>query len=70
MVRKMVLWKTNKDDASADFPAFVLHITDFSPNRKTPLERDIRVSSSLEQVEALWETLAAEYFVKGWAIQG
>ena len=34
MVRKFVLWKTNKEQ-SEDYPAFVVHFTDFSPNRKT-----------------------------------
>jgi len=33
MVRKLLLWKTNKDD-TPDFPAFVVYLTDFSPNRK------------------------------------
>jgi hypothetical protein len=41
-------------------------MTDFSPGRKTPLEREIRVSNSREQIEALWKELAEEYIVKGW----
>ena len=45
MVRKLLLWKTNKED-SAEFPAYVVYLTDFSPNRKTPLERDIKVASN------------------------
>jgi hypothetical protein len=43
-----------------------MHLTDYSPNRKTPLERDIRVSNAREQIEELWQELAAEYVVKGW----
>lgn len=66
MVRKLVMWQTNKEKESEDFPAFVIHATDFSPNRKTPLERDVRVSSSREQIEALWKELEAESFPKGW----
>lgn len=66
MVRKLVMWQTNKEKESDDFPAFVLHVTDFSPNRRTPLERDVRVSSSKEQMEELWKELAAECFPKGW----
>lgn len=66
MVRKLVLWQTNKE-AGGDFPAFVIHYTDYSPNRKTPLEREIRVSSSREQIDALWAEVAAEAFVKGWS---
>ncbi len=66
MVRKLLMWKTNKDGDGQDYPAFVIHATDFSPNRKTPLERDVRVSSSREQIEQLWTDLAAESFTKGW----
>jgi hypothetical protein len=66
MVRKLLMWKTNKERDTDEFPAYVLHLTDFSPNRKTPLEREIRVSSSRDQIEELWRELAEESFVKGW----
>jgi hypothetical protein len=66
MVRKLLMWKTNKENAGEEFPAYVIHYTDFSPNRKTPLERDIRVSSSREQIENFWSELASEAFSKGW----
>ncbi len=65
MVRKLVLWKTNKE-SEGRYPAWVVAYTDFSPNRKTPLEREIRVSSSREQIDALWTGLAEEVIVKGW----
>ncbi|MCW8132044.1 MAG: hypothetical protein KIS92_16980 [Planctomycetota bacterium] len=67
MVRKLVMWKTNKESESGGFPAYVVHFTDFSPNRKTPLERELRVSNSREQIEALYASLTAENIVKGWA---
>jgi hypothetical protein len=51
MVRKLVLWQTNKP--APDYPAYAVAVTDFSPGRKTPLERDIRVSNSVEQIEQL-----------------
>jgi hypothetical protein len=66
MVRKLVMWQTNKDVESDDYPAYVIHYTDYSPNRKTPLEREIRVSSSLDQIKELWDELAADGFAKGW----
>lgn len=66
MVRKFLLWKTGKENESDDFPAWVLHYTDFSPNRKTPLAREIRVSNSQEQIEQLWDTLQADNIKKGW----
>lgn len=66
MVRKLMMWKTNKDQVSEEYPAYVLMVTDYSPNRKTPLEREIRVSNTLGQIEAYWAAWEAEYFVKGW----
>lgn len=68
MVRKFVLWKTNKETASEDYPAYVIHYTDFSPNRKTPLNRDVRVSSSREQMQVLWDELKVENIKKGWEL--
>jgi hypothetical protein len=67
MVRKLLMWKTNKAAAGEEFPGYVIHYTDYSPNRKSPLERDIRVSSSREQIERLWNDLASEAFTKGWS---
>lgn len=66
MVRKLVMWQTNKERHSDEFSAYVIHYTDFSPNRKVPLEREVRVSSSREQIEELWNELAAEAFTRGW----
>ncbi len=70
MVRKLVMWQTNKESDGEHYPAFVIHSTDFSPNRKTPLEREIRISSSRQQIEELWSELAAESFTKGWSVLG
>ncbi|HZW06674.1 MAG TPA: hypothetical protein VFF65_06095, partial [Phycisphaerales bacterium] len=67
MVRKLLLWQTNKHGEGSNFPAFVAYFTDFSPNRATPLERDIRISSSREQIERLYQELRDENIVKGWA---
>lgn len=68
MVRKLVLWKTNKETDGDEFPAYVLHYTDFSPSRKTPLCREVRVSSSLEQMSNLWTGLLEENIKKGWEL--
>ena len=67
MVRKLLLWKTNKESDGGNFPAYVAYFTDFSPNRATPLERDIRISNSREQIEQLWQAMKEENIVKGWA---
>lgn len=66
MVRKLLLWKTNKESESYDFPAYVLYYTDFSPNRKAPLSNEIRVSNSLEQIEALYAQFRDKYVLNGW----
>jgi hypothetical protein len=68
MVRKLLMWKTNKEGDSEDYPAYVLHFTDFSPSRKTPLAREVRVSSSREQMDRLWLDLIEENVKKGWSL--
>jgi hypothetical protein len=68
MVRKLVLWKTNKETDEGEYPAFVLHYTDFSPSRKTPLSREVRVSSSLDQMTSLWTGMLEENIKKGWEL--
>jgi ATP-dependent DNA ligase len=70
MVRKLVMWQTNKERESDDYPSFVIHYTDYSPNRKNPLDRDVRVSSSREQIDQLWTDLAEENVKKGWVREG
>jgi hypothetical protein len=70
MVRKLLLWKTNKETESANYPAYVAYFTDYSPNRATPIDRDVRISNSREQIEVLYEQLKIENIVKGWAPAG
>jgi ATP-dependent DNA ligase len=66
MVRKFVLIKTNKDQPGGDFPAYVAHYTDFSPNRADPLQREVLISNSLEQIEELYGLMLTENVKKGW----
>lgn len=66
MVRKFLLWKTNKEQGNDEFPAFVAHYTDFSPNRKDALSREIRVSNSLEQIGRLYEAFKTDNVKGGW----
>ncbi len=68
MVRKFLMWKTNKENESEEFPAYVVHYTDFSPNRKSPLARDVRISNSREQIDLLWEGLVEANIKQGWSI--
>lgn len=65
MVRKLLLWKTNKDDLP-DFPAYVVYLTDFSPNRQNPLERDIKIASTERAARKWFDALAEKNFISGW----
>ncbi|MFN6962919.1 MAG: hypothetical protein ACK4S4_04045 [Pyrinomonadaceae bacterium] len=65
MVRKLLLWKTNKE-TTGDFPGYVVYLTDFSPNRQTPLERDIKISNSERAARRLFDELAEKNFLSGW----
>ncbi|MFO0939220.1 MAG: hypothetical protein U0930_00490 [Pirellulales bacterium] len=66
MIRKFVLMKTNKETISDDYPAYVVHYTDFSPNRSDPLQREVLISSSMEQIDELYAKLKEENVKKGW----
>lgn len=69
MVRKLLLWQTNKHEASSEYPAYVLHLTDFSPNRKQPLNHEICVSDSEEQIRTLFADWKKQYYKRGWTEQ-
>lgn len=63
-VRKLVLWKTNK--VGDEFPAYVIHWTDFSSTRKSPLDREVRLAPTLEIANEIAESLIVENIKKGW----
>jgi len=65
MVRKLLLWKTNKE-STANYPSYVVYLTDFSPNRQNPLEREIRVARTEKIARKWFQQLADENFVSGW----
>jgi ATP-dependent DNA ligase len=65
MVRKLMLWKTNKEHTD-EFPGYVVYLTDFSPNRENPLERDLRIANSEKSARKLFEQMADKNFVGGW----
>ena len=65
MVQKFVIWKTNKEETGI-YPAYVFHYTDYSASRKEALKRDLRVSSSEEQIRKIMDDFIAENIKKGW----
>jgi hypothetical protein len=64
-VRKFVVWKTNKEESN-EFPAFVYHYTDYSPERKDPLKKEIKVSENQKEIEMVLKTELEENVKKGW----
>ncbi len=65
MVRKILMWKTNKED-EGQFPAYVVYLTDFSPNRENALERDIKIAHTEKKAKEQFDQLAKKKFVGGW----
>lgn len=64
-VHKFVVWKTNKEH-TGEYPAYVLHHTDYSFSRKQQLKRDLRISQSREQIFDLLQQMIADNIKKGW----
>ena len=65
-VRKLLVWKTNKDKADPSYPAYVGHWTDYSAGRATPLDRDVRLAPDEKSALAISEELIADNIKKGW----
>jgi len=65
-VRKLLVWKTNKQDIDADFPAWVVHFTDYSPVRKDPLKRTVRLAPDEASATAIADELVAANIKRGW----
>jgi hypothetical protein len=65
-VRKLLVWKTNKELVDPSYPAYVIHWTDYSAGRATPLDRDVRLAPDEKSALAIAEDLIAENIKKGW----
>ncbi|MFK8003919.1 MAG: hypothetical protein AB8H86_30425 [Polyangiales bacterium] len=65
-VRKLLVWKTNKESESGEFAPFVVHFTDYSSGRKDPLKREVRLAPTEEQAMLLAEDMVASNIKKGW----
>jgi hypothetical protein len=66
MLQKFMVWKTNKEKLDTRFAAYVFHYTNFSPDRKEPLDKEIRISNSLEQIKTIKDSYIEENIKKGW----
>ena len=66
-VRKLVVWKTNKE-ATEEYPAFVVHWTDYSSTRKAPLSREVRVAPTETEASAIADRMIESNVKKGWEL--
>jgi len=66
LVRKLVVWKTNKDAADPAYPTYAAFFTDFSPGRGQPLKTVLSVATSREKIEANAEGWLAANIKRGW----
>ena len=67
-VRKLVVWKTNKEIDDPRYPAFVVHWTDYSPGRAKPLDRDVRPLADKASAVAMAEQFIEQNIKKGWQL--
>jgi hypothetical protein len=65
-VRKLVVWKTNKEQVDLTHPAYVVHWTDFSKGRKSPLDREVRPAPNEAAALALADQMIEDNIKKGW----
>jgi ATP-dependent DNA ligase len=65
-VRKLLVWKTNKETVNPSMPAYVVHWTDYSPSRASPLDREVKLAPTREIALAIADQLVEENIKKGW----
>ena len=63
-VRKLVLWKTNKE--AAGYPAYVVHWSDYSSTRKSPLDREVRLAPNEKEAIKIADAMIVDNIKKGW----
>jgi len=65
-VRKLVVWKTNKHEVESGFPSYVVHWTDYSPGRASPLDREVKLAPNEKAALMLADAMVEENIKKGW----
>lgn len=65
-VRKLLVWKTNKEGSDERYPPFVVHWTDYSPARKEPLKRTVRLAPTADAAHRIGDELALDGAKRGW----
>jgi hypothetical protein len=67
-LRKLVVWKTNKNEIDRNYPAYVVHWTDYSAGRASPLDRDVRLAPSEAEAMKIADEMVLENIKKGWNV--
>lgn len=65
MIQKFMVWKTNKEQ-TGDYPAYVLYVANFSTGRMEPLQRDVDVTDSAEQIRSMLKAKLEKNIKSGW----
>ena len=66
MVKKFFLWNTNtKGDG---YPSYVFYKIDYSPTRSDKLQRDIKISNNLDQINKIYKKQIESDIKKGWKL--
>ena len=65
MVQKFLIWETGKESDPA-YPAYVFHYTNFSSDRKEPLQRDVFISDDKDQIFEIMNDSIIINIKKGW----
>jgi hypothetical protein len=65
-VRKLLVWKTNKNGFNSSHPSYVVHWTDYSPGRASPLDRDVKLAPDEKTAVKIANSMVEENIKKGW----
>ncbi|NNE98305.1 MAG: hypothetical protein HKN25_04710 [Pyrinomonadaceae bacterium] len=68
MVRKLLLWKTNKE-VTKEYPAYVVYYTDFSTGRKNPMTNDLIPANTKSEAEVKYKELFKKAYLQGWELR-
>jgi len=65
-VRKLLVWKTNKEKTNELHPAYVVHWTDYSPGRGSPLDREVKLAPDEKTAMKIADAFIEANIKKGW----
>ena len=68
MVLKFMAWRTNKP--APVYPAYVFHLTNYSSDRKDPLQREVAITDDEAQLTQIFDAAVADNVKRGWVQQG